>query len=425
MFPASEQLSSWLVTKSAPISESVSLKTDAALRYQQQFPWQQEPDWTTHFAQCYIETLLVSPLLVAETLSGIQLQKRLESGLAEETSAAQTYEAVQGGKESVPLYLPRLGDFISTSKLLIDSEQEGWSANFKGHLTHFAYRSVFTALQPYLEESLNDTFNVFEDVHPLTLAFSHVAVGTLLSPLELVRTRLIAQSLSPHRKKYFGPFHALYTISLEERPTPHAGVLATFYSISNLIPTMILRTISPLVRYASVSFIEHELGLDPSFNPLLYKLAQVALLGVEALLTCPFELARSRLYLQRQGQTQAHSFADADTKAAPLPALPLDTCVETSHQIYSGTLDCLRSVVQTEGGMRPRRKPKNVTLSSDDWQNIYGGAGILKADAAPSWLHSVAGIGMGVSSVFRGFWPRYTALVIQFVSEEVNKDDMW
>ena len=95
-----------------------------------------------------------------------------------------------------------------------------------------------------------------EDVHPLTLCFSHLAAGTLLSPLLLVRTRftlkliprLIAQSLAPNRKKYFGPFHALYVISREEKPTPSASILSTFYSFQALFPTIILSTITPLLK---------------------------------------------------------------------------------------------------------------------------------------------------------------------------------
>ena len=48
---------------------------------------------------------------------------------------------------------------------------------------------------------------MYDDVQPVTLVASNSIVGLCLSPLELVRTRLIIQSGSVHRKKYSGAFH--------------------------------------------------------------------------------------------------------------------------------------------------------------------------------------------------------------------------
>jgi len=54
--------------------------------------------------------------------------------------------------------------------------------------------------QPTLEATLNDTFDLYDDTIPLvhmdrvgpnfaTMVVSHVVVGFVLSPLELIRTR--------------------------------------------------------------------------------------------------------------------------------------------------------------------------------------------------------------------------------------------
>lgn len=55
-------------------------------------------------------------------------------------------------------------------------------------------------LQPTIEGSLNDAFNLYDDTIPLvhldsvgpniaTLLFSYLATGIILNPLEIVRTR--------------------------------------------------------------------------------------------------------------------------------------------------------------------------------------------------------------------------------------------
>ena len=55
-------------------------------------------------------------------------------------------------------------------------------------------------LQPGFESSLNDVFGLYDDTIPLmhlekiapnliTIVVSHIVVGVLLSPLEIIRTR--------------------------------------------------------------------------------------------------------------------------------------------------------------------------------------------------------------------------------------------
>lgn len=62
------------------------------------------------------------------------------------------------------------------------------------------YEICHLFLQPTVEGSLNDAFGLYDDTIPLvhldhvgpnlaTLVTSHLLVGVLLSPLELIRTR--------------------------------------------------------------------------------------------------------------------------------------------------------------------------------------------------------------------------------------------
>lgn len=69
-----------------------------------------------------------------------------------------------------------------------------------GQYTNWIYEMLHLFAQPTLEATLNDTFDLYDDTIPLvhldhvgpniaTMVTSHLVVGFILSPLELVRTR--------------------------------------------------------------------------------------------------------------------------------------------------------------------------------------------------------------------------------------------
>ncbi|KAI8368064.1 hypothetical protein BD560DRAFT_331090 [Blakeslea trispora] len=83
---------------------------------------------------------------------------------------------------------------------LMQQPHEGWRSLFKGQYTNWLYEISHLFLQPTLEGSLNDMFDLYDDTIPLvhldrvgpnlaTLIASHLMVGFVLSPLELIRTR--------------------------------------------------------------------------------------------------------------------------------------------------------------------------------------------------------------------------------------------
>lgn len=135
-------------------------------------------DWTVYFLEQYIKTVIASPLYVQETLLETQFQKRDQD---------EEYQRVQENTTK-RLYLPRLGDFATTTRALIDFEQSYFSL-WRGHFTQYLYNCLFEIIEPALEESINDFFDVFEDVNIYSSIISNTITGTLLSPLELVRTR--------------------------------------------------------------------------------------------------------------------------------------------------------------------------------------------------------------------------------------------
>jgi fusion and transport protein UGO1 len=258
---------------------------------------------------------------------------------------------------------------------------------------------------------LNDALDVFEDTNPWTLVVAHATVGALLTPLELVRTRLIVQSHDPGRKSFFGPFHALYALS-NERPTPESGLLKTMYQPYVVFPTVALHSIRALLRFGSAVFIETELGLDSSFNPLTYRIAQILCIGVEAVVLTPLEVARNRLFVQR---LDAKSVQYGKKQEA---TRPLDCCVETFDGVYSGAFDVVSEILGEEGATPKGAKPRVV--STEDWDSVYGGGSSAKQQQGV-----IKGFGSGITSLYRGFWSRYAMLVVQFVTREITNEERW
>jgi hypothetical protein len=172
-------------------------------------------------------------------------------------------------------------------------------------------------------------------------------------------------------------------------------------------------------------FIQQELGLHPSYNPILYKLSQVLFLGVEALAITPIEMARKRLFVQRLNHvhitkktniTKAVQDNDFDSSA-------FDTCINVSQHSYSGMLDCLKSVANTEAG-KPKSIAKPSALSETDWRDVYGGSVDSNSESNQnSFYNKIIKFKKGIASVYRGFWPRYLSMVILFVGEEMTREE--
>ena len=158
--------------------------------------------------------------------------------------------------------------------------KEGWMGLWKGALTTFLLDLSTLVVQPILTGILS----IFAPsaLNPMPIAFSpqpiktltllmttRLLTGFLVSPLDLVRTRLIAQSMLPQHRKYHGPIDALRTILREE------GGWRTAYLHPNLlIPTLLDYFFRPLFSLGAPLVIENVLHLDPSAFPLSSALSE-------------------------------------------------------------------------------------------------------------------------------------------------------
>jgi hypothetical protein len=89
-----------------------------------------------------------------------------------------------------------------------------------GQYTNWVYEILHLFAQPTLEATLNDTFDLYDDTIPLvhldrfgpnmaTMVTSHLVVGFILSPLELVRTRYVDLNLE-HMNAAMASFFNFY-----------------------------------------------------------------------------------------------------------------------------------------------------------------------------------------------------------------------
>lgn len=182
-----------------------------------------------------------------------------------------------------------------------------------GQWTTFVSEMMSSAIQPFFYSVLTSTFlsnSPFSSlplVHnpypgqPLLLAVSsHVITSVLLSPLDLIRTRLIVQSSQGRYKKYSGPMDAFTKINEEE-----GGILSTCYTHSNLLfPTLLDSTFRTLFHLGIPLFIERRLLLGRETHSILFLLAEFVLSTASLLVTLPIETVRRRLQIQSRANVQ-------------------------------------------------------------------------------------------------------------------------
>lgn len=253
------------------------------------------------------------------------------------------------------------------------------------------------SLQPVFHTALANIFAsmtsapstaAFSRAHPLILPVaSNLATGFLLSPFDLIRTRLIVQTSSPRHRTYTGPFDALNTILLQE-----GGFRSLYLHPQLLYPTLLDCTLTPLVA-ASAPVLTARLfsrlfgtAIYEDTHPVLWAAAQLGGSCLGLLITMPVETVRRRLQVQTRG-------------GAP----PIPTCVEVRRQPYAGIVDVIYSILVEERSdlpLRTRRKRKNSRTGEEEEEVLDRG----------SWLRYT-----GIGQLYRGLGMRVGASVLIFL----------
>ncbi|KAI0374498.1 mitochondrial carrier [Pilatotrama ljubarskyi] len=299
-------------------------------------------------------------------------------------------------------------------KRLAGFRAEGWLALWKGLLTTAVQNALTSALQPVVYSLLQSLFSPFSPSlsNPfgpslgtssvLLPVASQVLTGFLLSPLDLVRTRLIVQSSVPRHRTYSGPIDALRQILTHE-----GGIRGVYLHPHLLIPTLLDCTLRALVPLTLPGLVAANIGfgaqISPETHPVQWNIAELLGGVAGSLVLLPFETVRRRLQVQTRGS-----------------ARPLKACVEIRPAPYNGMVDAFWHILTEERSDLPlkthrRRRRRSSTARGKARE---GAAQEDAQEESDSWLrHS------GIGQLYRGLGMRIGASVLVFVLALVGSPD--
>lgn len=270
----------------------------------------------------------------------------------------------------------------------------------------WVYEMLRTVLRPALENSLNDMFGLYDDTIPLlhldnvtpnisTIVVSHLVIGLLLSPLEIIRTRLVVQSSSPLCSKYKGPIHALRTMFYEE-----GGLRGVYLTSKNLFPTLLYHTITPLLSCSTPLIISRLLHISAADNPILYSAAEFTLSTLGLLVMLPIETIRKRLHCQVNDSFKS------------------TVALRPAH--YRGFFDALYKIMKEEGTRIKRSANVKVQKHSDSESDSDDDLFIKSKTTTTTATTTTVSSAWGIRGLYRGFSMQLMANVMVFVFHTMN-----
>ena len=269
--------------------------------------------------------------------------------------------------------------------------QDATSATIQPLLLSTLTVVIFPASSAYFALS---SLPLIHSPRPAPLLFcsvlSHVVTTVFLSPLDLIRTRLIVQSAQPQHRKYNGPLHAIKKILEEE-----GGLWTTYFHPHLLVPALLEGIFRPLLFLSSPLIISRFLRIEPSSSPVTFALAELFLGTFALLITIPIETIRKRLQIQIRAEFVRGGRIGGIGKA-------WRTCVEVRPKPYNGVVEAIYRIITEEAGHIPRRRRRSQVGREVDE---------VKEDLEPIGL----GVAGGVRQLYRGFGMGVTANVVVFV----------
>ncbi|KAK0554080.1 hypothetical protein OC845_000894 [Tilletia horrida] len=327
----------------------------------------------------------------------------------------------------------------------------------------FAQILAFLTRQPGLILSLPPSYSPSPYISLSIQLFSHLLTGLLFSPLDTVRTRLVAQSGLRAHRTYKSTWHAMSKMLQDE-----GGWRTAYFHPNILIPTVLDYTLRPLLSLGAPLVIERWLGIDATNSPALYAAAELTLGTASLLVSLPIETVRRRLQLQRRAawgvlpkpitvplpqptrevpaltspSKAASKASDASgLSASRLPsfvpatavgtsALGIRTSVEVRPVAYAGVIEAMYRIVTEECGRKPAASSSSSpTASSTSAATSPENAGSTdeKASTAKSQIQNavdaLSDLGGGVKSLYRGFGLAAAANGVVFVLTVVGGEN--
>lgn len=180
---------------------------------------------------------------------------------------------------------------------------------------------------------------------PLGLHVSaHLLTHMFLSPLELLRTRLIVQPSSDGKSK--SSIGLLKDAIAEE-----GGVSGLFANPQLLVPALLEHTLRPIFTLSIPLIIERKFGITPDSSPVTYSMLDLSLGLASLLVILPIETVRKRLQLQdRMSETEVWQRGGKREKRKSI--------VRIRKREYRGVLDAIWTIMSEETAVPKKRRSK-------------------------------------------------------------------
>lgn len=263
---------------------------------------------------------------------------------------------------------------------------EGLPGLWKGTLLSTAHGTLSTVLQPYVHALLC----WLPGAPPLSLDFpltalpspglpfalqvaSSAVTGLLLSPIELIRTRLIVQPGSHPTTKS--------SIALVRDAVRDEGGLLGLWTAGNvLVPALLEVTLRPALTAAIPLLIERYLRVSPDLSPIAYSALDLGLNIASLLVLLPIETVRKRLQIQPRGTGR-----------------PVKSVVATRDRPYVGIVEAMYRIC-TEETARPRKR----VMQDKDEGGLLAGVGQLYRGLGMAVTTHVCVFGLGLVTMGLG-----------------------
>ena len=222
---------------------------------------------------------------------------------------------------------------------------EGLPSLWKGQLVTTFHSLLSNILQPQVHASLLTSFPTSPPINPdvplaalpspgMPLALgvtSHLLTHLILSPLEVVRTRLIAMPLSqPSTPSSLG--------MLREMVSEEGGFTSLYLNPNLLIPSILEHTIRPLITLSVPLLLERQWGISPEVSPITYSICDLSLGLGSLLILLPIETVRKRMQVQPRGRGKK-----------------IKSVVRLRDQNYVGVVEAIWRIMTEETGVRRKR----------------------------------------------------------------------
>lgn len=258
-------------------------------------------------------------------------------------------------------------------------------------VAHSALEGLFSPAVP----ALNSPLSSYNPPPLLIPVASQALTGFILSPLDLIRTRLIVQSADSRYRTYKGPLDALNQILEHE-----GGLRGIYFHPHLLLPTILDCTLRSVVPFALPALMASYFRISHETHPFMRNLLELAGNCASLLITLPFETVRRRLQVQVRGS-----------------AKPLKACVELRPVPYNGMVDAFWHILTEERSDLPLKKRKRHRRKSSVEKEKEGtpraqthDRAEAHVDGSSSWLRR-----SGVGQLYRGLSLRMTASMFVFV----------